>query len=434
MFEKLKGKLKSWFKSSEEKVEEKIAEAKEEKQIEKKPKKPKTKPEKIKKERTSEDIKQERQVSEKVIEDIKQEGLEIKSPEEKFAELQQEKEELIKQAEIKIEEKPEEKKGLLSRLFGRKKVEEEEQEPGIKTKEEKPEEKKGFFKRVISKFRFKITEEYFSSIFSELELVLLENNVAFEVVEEIKKSLKTELLGKEMPKEKVQGEITRALKNSINSLIKEPYNLIEKINEKLKEKNEPFVIVFFGINGSGKTTSIAKLAYMLKSKGLSVVLAASDTFRAASIEQLSQHSEKLGVKIIKSQYNADPSSVAFDAIKHAKAQGIKVVLIDTAGRMHAKESLMKEMEKIVRVTKPDLKIFIGESTTGNDAVEQARVFSESIGIDGIILSKADVDEKGGTILSVSYVTGKPILYLGTGQNYEDLELFDKAKVLEKMGL
>jgi fused signal recognition particle receptor len=163
-------------------------------------------------------------------------------------------------------------------------------------------------------------------------------------------------------------------------------------------------------------------------------MAASDTFRAASIEQLEEHGKNLGIKVIKSQYKADPASVAFDAISHAKSHKIKVVLIDTAGRMYTKSDLMREMEKISRVSKPDLKIFIAESITGNSATEQAKQFNETIGIDGIILSKADIDEKSGTILSVSYITEKPILFLGTGQEYSDLQKFDKEKIISQLGL
>ena len=173
---------------------------------------------------------------------------------------------------------------------------------------------------------------------------------------------------------------------------------------------------------------------MLKDKKILCVLAASDTFRAASIEQLQQHADKLGIKMIKHDYGSDPAAVAFDAIKHAKAKNVAVVLIDTAGRMHSNVNLIDEMKKIIRVAKPDLKIFVGESITGNDCVEQAKTFNEAVGIDGIILAKADIDEKGGAAVSVSYVTKKPILYLGTGQRYNDLEPFSQDKIIKSIGL
>jgi fused signal recognition particle receptor len=275
-----------------------------------------------------------------------------------------------------------------------------------------------------------INEKEFDKFFNSLEEILIENNVALEVIDSLREKLKKELLNKEIPKNKVEEEIKKALKDAISALLIEPFNLEEKISQSIKEK-KPYVIVFFGINGSGKTTTIARLAYLLKKK-YSVILAAADTFRAASIEQLEKHAEKLQVEIIKSKYGADPASVIFDAIAHAKAKNIEVVLADTAGRMHTKQDLLREMEKIVRVSKPDLKVFVAESTTGNDAVEQAKAFNDAIGIDALILSKADVDERGGAMISVSHVTGKPILFLGIGQEYKDLEVFDKKRILDKL--
>ncbi len=297
---------------------------------------------------------------------------------------------------------------------------------------EKKPKKEGFFSRLFKKFTTaKISESDFDEIFQELEIILLENNVALEVVEKIRDNLRKSLVGAEIKKENADKKITSALKEAILSVLIEPPNLLEQIKSK---KDSPFVILFFGINGSGKTTSIAKLAHKLKKQNISVVMAAGDTFRAASIEQLKTHGERLGVEVISKDYGSDPAAVAFDAIQHAKKNHIRVVLIDTAGRMYTKSNLMKEMEKIVRVSKPDLKIFVGESITGNDATEQAKTFKETAGIDGIILSKADVDEKAGTILSVSYVTNKPIYFLGVGQNYDDLKEFKKADVLEHLGL
>jgi fused signal recognition particle receptor len=182
------------------------------------------------------------------------------------------------------------------------------------------------------------------------------------------------------------------------------------------------------------TTTIAKIADSLKKQKISSVIAAADTFRAASIEQIQEHGKKLGIKVISHEYGSDPASVGFDAIKYAKKNFIDCVLIDTAGRMHTSKNLIKEIEKISKVTKPDTKIFIGESITGNDVIEQARSFNFSIGIDGIILTKADIDEKGGTSLSVGYVTKKPILYLGCGQLYEDIVPFNKKDFIKKLGL
>lgn len=305
-------------------------------------------------------------------------------------------------------------------------------EPIEQEKTEKKEESEGnFFTKLIKKItNSKLSKNDFEELFMELEMTLLENNVALEAVDKIKETLSSQLVNQQMKKTEAEARILQALKDSILSVIKEPPSLAEQI----KNKEGVFTIIFFGINGTGKTTSIAKIANFLKKQNISCVLAAADTFRAASIEQLSAHAKNLGIPIVSHDYNADPSAVAFDAIKYAEKHKIKAVLIDTAGRMYTKSNLLKEMEKIIRISKPDLKIFVGESITGNDAVEQARTFSETAGIDGIILSKADIDEKAGTILSVSHVTGKPIYFLGTGQKYEDLEIFSKKLVLKNLGL
>lgn len=299
----------------------------------------------------------------------------------------------------------------------------------IKTKPE--EEKKGFFGKVAEKITTrKIDEKEFDEFFQDLEMALMENNVAMEVIDKIKDDLKTDLVNKPLKRSKIEDIIKDSLKKSIEELFSvDTFDMLKRIREK-----KPFVICFVGINGSGKTTTIAKVAKMLLDDKLSVVLAASDTFRAASIEQLQLHADKLGVKMIKHTYGADPAAVAYDAIEHAKAKKIDVVLIDTAGRMHSNQNLQDEMKKIVRVAKPDLKIFVGESITGNDCVEQAKQFNEAIGIDGIILAKADIDEKGGAAVSISYVTKKPILYLGTGQEYDKLEKFDSEIIIKGLGI
>src|SRR3989344_59531 len=297
---------------------------------------------------------------------------------------------------------------------------------------EKSVEKRGFFAKLVSKLSTStLTQEQFDSIFPELEMTLLENNVALQVVDKIHSELSKDLIGIEIKKSKVEETILNSLKETISNILIEPPNLLEQIKKKL---SGPFTIIFVGINGSGKTTTIAKFAYLLKQNKISCVLAAADTFRAASIEQLKIHAQKLSLPIIAHQYGADPASVAFDAKKYAEAHNIQVVLIDTAGRMYTKTNLIKEMEKIVRISSPDLKLFIGESITGNDVVEQAKTFNEAISIDGIILSKADVDEKAGAILSVSQVTNKPIYFLGVGQNYSNLQPFKKSSVLKNLGL
>ncbi|MDE1848447.1 MAG: signal recognition particle-docking protein FtsY [Nanoarchaeota archaeon] len=305
-------------------------------------------------------------------------------------------------------------------------------EPKLEDRENEKELPKSFFQRIKEKTgKIKISEDEFDRYRDELELLLLENNVAFEVSDRIIKELKSRIVGRELLKNGIEGEIKNALGDIISEILVKPFDLLERV---IESEKKPFVILFFGINGSGKTTSIAKIAEFLKSRKIKCVLAAADTFRAASIEQLKEHGENIGIPVIAHEYGSDPASVGFDAINYAKKNRADCVLIDTAGRMHTEKNLIKEMEKISKVCSPDLKIFVGESITGNDATEQARIFNESIGIDGLILAKSDIDEKGGTALSVGFVTKKPILFLGTGQKYSDIEPFDKNKFLDKLGL
>lgn len=291
-------------------------------------------------------------------------------------------------------------------------------------------EKKSFFSKIKEKIVSKrLTQEKFEDLFWELELVLLENNVAVEVIDKIKEDLKQNLVDKPIKRNQIQEIILETLKLSINDLFNiEPINLIKNI----KDSDKPYIICFFGINGSGKTTSIAKLGYYLQKQGISTVLAASDTFRAAAIDQLEEHANNLAIKLIKHDYGSDSAAVAFDAVKYAKAHKLDVVLIDTAGRMHSNTNLMEELKKIVKVVKPNLSVFVGESITGNDCVEQAKIYDKEIGIQGIILTKADIDDKGGAPISISYVTKKPILFLGMGQQYDDLKPFDKTEILTKL--
>jgi fused signal recognition particle receptor len=306
----------------------------------------------------------------------------------------------------------------------------------LEKSEEREKEEKSFFQKIGEKIsKIKISEKEFEVYEEELKMLLLENNVAVEVAEKIVADLKERIMGKEFLKKEIETEIKEAFKEIIRDILVASPNLAEQIKEKNADQSkEPYVILFCGINGSGKTTTIAKIAENLKARGISCVMAAADTFRAASIEQLKEHGNKVGVKVISHEYGSDPASVGFDAINYAKKNFIDCVLIDTAGRMHTQKNLLREMEKIVRVCKPDKKIFVGESITGNDAIEQVRSFDWAIGIDGIVLTKADIDEKGGTSLSVGYVTKKPILYLGTGQANDKIEVFDKEKFIERLGL
>jgi len=300
----------------------------------------------------------------------------------------------------------------------------------------RPEKEAGFFKKISDKIeRIKISEKEFEIYNEELRMLLLENNVAFEVADKVIEKLREEIIGKKLLRKEIESEIKDALKKIIENILVEPFDIMEKIKEKIADQEkEPYVILFVGINGTGKTTTIAKITDFLKKKEFSCVLAAADTFRAAGIEQLKKHEERIGVKVISQPYGTDPAAVGFDAISYAKKNFINCVLIDTAGRMHTSKNLLKEIEKISRVCKPDLKLFVGESITGNDSIEQAKSFNWAIGIDGIVLTKADVDERGGTALSVGYITKKPILFLGTGQEYSKIEVFNKKKFLKELGL
>ncbi|MDH5449158.1 MAG: signal recognition particle-docking protein FtsY [Candidatus Bathyarchaeota archaeon] len=262
-------------------------------------------------------------------------------------------------------------------------------------------------------------------ILYDFKLSLVENDVAFRVAERISYEMEKRLEGVEV---KRLEDRKKVVKKNLREVLLEILNTDEKIDllkmvEEKQKDGEPFVIAFVGINGTGKTTSIAKIAKLFMEKGYTVVLACSDTYRAGSIEQLEEHAKRLEVRMIKHRYGADPAAVAFDAIKHAEAHGVNVVLIDTAGRIQTDKNLMNELAKVKRIVNPDLTLLVVDALTGNDAVMQAEEFNKSVGIDGTILTKVDADVKGGSALSVTYVTGKPILFIGVGQMYEDLQPF-----------
>lgn len=276
----------------------------------------------------------------------------------------------------------------------------------------------------------KIKDDPLDDILDELEVTLLESDVAYPVVQEIIVGVRNNLAGKKYGREYTLEEIVElAVKEAVSDVLR--INVFD-FDAWLAEQKKPTVIMFIGINGTGKTTAIAKIANRLKQEERSVVLAACDTFRAGAIEQLSIHADKLNVKIVKSVQDADPASVAYDAIEHARSKMKDVVLIDTAGRMQTNNNLIAEMKKIVKVAKPDLKIFVGDSLAGNDAVEQAKVFDEAVGIDAIILTKIDTDAKGGAALSIAKTIGKPIAFVCDGQEYEDIEKFDADWMLERL--
>jgi len=282
--------------------------------------------------------------------------------------------------------------------------------------------------------KIELKPENLNSILEEFKLTLLENDVAFSVAEKICDELKQSLVGVEVKRfEDRRIMVMKALRDTLIKILNAEHKIdILQIMKEKKDLGTPAIVIFVGINGTGKTTTIAKVAKFLMNHGYTVVLACSDTFRAGAIEQLEEHAKRLEIRMVKRPYGADAASVAFDAISHAKAHGIDAVLIDTAGRMETNKNLMEEMKKIVRVTEPDLVIFIGDALTGNDAVAQAEEFSKFISINASILTKIDADAKGGAAISITYITKKPIIFLGNGQSYEDLIIFNPEFIVTKI--
>ena len=264
----------------------------------------------------------------------------------------------------------------------------------------------------------------------------MENDVAQEIVDELTSKIKNEIQNLKLERsEDSEQVITTKLYSFLSDLFLSTNNktdIIQSILEKKRSKAGPYSIIFLGINGTGKTTTVAKFCKLLRDHGVSVVLAAADTHRAGAIEQITHHGDNLNVKVITQRYGADPSAVARDALEHARKNYIDAVLIDTAGRMQTSKNLMEEVSKIIRVIKPDMKIFVGDSLAGNDTVNQAREFFEYTNYDGSILTKSDADSKGGAAISIAYLTRKPILYLGVGQGYDDLTEFDYDAFLDSI--
>jgi fused signal recognition particle receptor len=289
---------------------------------------------------------------------------------------------------------------------------------------------KSGFKGLVTKVTTaELKPENLRPLLEDFKMTLAENDVAFPVADKVCDELEKRLTGVQVKrledrKKIVEDNLRQVLLEVM--LTDKKIDILGKAEEKRGQK-EPLILLFVGINGTGKTTTIAKVAQFFKDKKYSVVLAGSDTYRAGSIEQLEEHAKRLNLKMIKHQYGADPAAVAYDAISHAKAHGISIVLIDTAGRMQTNQNLMNELTKIKRVVKPDLTILTVDSLAGNDAVQQAEEFHKCVGIDATILTKVDADVKGGAALSVTYITQKPILFIGVGQTYKDLEVFNPEK-------
>jgi fused signal recognition particle receptor len=271
-------------------------------------------------------------------------------------------------------------------------------------------------------------------IIEDLKLTLIENDVAYTVAEEICDRLRESVIGISVPR---LGDTKKPVKAILYEVLTGILDgsgdaAFFKTVDAKRQLHEPCVIVFVGINGTGKTTSIAKLADLLIKRGYSVVLACADTYRAGSIEQLEEHARRIGVRTVRQSYGSDAAAVAFDAINYARSHGINAVLVDTAGRMQTNRNLLEEMRKIVRVTDPDMVILVVDSLAGNDAVEQARAFSEAVRIDGVFLTKLDADARGGSAISIARVIRKPILFAGIGQSYSDVISFDPDRIVSRI--
>ena len=320
--------------------------------------------------------------------------------------------------ESEEEDGEEEKSSFWSRNKDKKQEDDDDDEPS------------GMFSFITAKT---ISEKHLEDILWELEMGLLEGDVAMEVASEVVDSIRDDLVGRKIKRSNDITEYTyNALRNAVAEIINVPGKSMTEMIEAKKAKGEPLVVMFVGINGTGKTTTIGKLANYYLKKGYTPVIAAADTFRAGAIEQVTYHADNVGVKIIKHQKGSDPAAVAFDAVEHARAQNKDLVLIDTAGRMQTNTNLMDEMKKIKRVAKPDLVVFVGDALTGNDATEQASKFNDAIDVDGVILTKADADSKGGASLSIGYVIKKPILFLGMGQGYDDIKEYDADWMIDQL--
>jgi fused signal recognition particle receptor len=277
----------------------------------------------------------------------------------------------------------------------------------------------------------RIKDSNLDEVLDDLELVLLQSDVALPVVERLRKNLRRDLRGKKVRwGVDIERTIKGSLETSVRAILARPApDLLETVRTNTPK---PYVILFVGVNGTGKTTTIAKLAGWFRDHGLKPVIAASDTFRAGAIEQLLVHGERLGIKVVRQQEGSDPAAVAFDAIEHAKARGLDVVLVDTAGRQHTNENLIEEAKKIRRVAHPNLTLFVGDALSGNDVADQAKLFQTALEVDGLIITKLDADVKGGSALSASFVTERPILFVGVGQGYSDLTRFDPEWMVQRL--
>ncbi|MCQ8893186.1 MAG: signal recognition particle-docking protein FtsY [Methanolinea sp.] len=284
-------------------------------------------------------------------------------------------------------------------------------------------------KVLITDREFFISEKDIEEPLFELHMVLLESDVALPVADEIIRRVREDLTrSRRKVGEQLQGIARSSLRGALLAVLGDGFDLLSYV----RNHDRPVKILFTGVNGTGKTTTVAKVASYLKRNGFSVVIGAGDTFRAGAQEQIDVHADRLGIKVISHQQGADPSAVLFDAVQYAQAHKIDVVLADTAGRFHNRANLMSQLEKIRRVMKPDLVVYVDEAVAGNDAVVRAHEFEKTVGADAVILTKADMDTKGGAAVSIAHTIGKPVMFLGTGQGYEDITPFSPVRLVDEL--
>ena len=449
MWDLLKSKVSNFIKQVKGDAEDEVKEEKkpEEKIIEKH----KNEIEKEKSEIKFEEKKPEIDIPKKVEEEKKEIIKEDKKIEIKKEKVEKSKEEkVIEKPEIDIskkveEEKPEVKKEEIQEIekeiveiekldINKEKIIEKPKNETPKRNDENVKVKVGLTERITKTLlrKIKLNKNKVNEITEELELALIQADVHPEIAMEVCEKINEKLLKSEYSSNKLEEEIKNDLKDIFEKEVFVNYPKINVLETVMNTDIKPYKILFVGPNGAGKTTTIAKFANMIKKNGKKVVISASDTFRAAAIEQTEEHGRRLDVKVIRQNYGADAAAVAFDAIKHAEANGIDVVLIDSAGRQDNNTNLMRELEKIKRITKPDITIFIGEAIAGNSLYQQVETYNGVVKLDGIILTKVDCDAKGGTAISIYRESKVPIIYLGMGQKYEDLKLFEPKDIIDNI--
>jgi len=449
MWDLLKSKVSNFIKQVKGDAEDEVKEEKkpEEKIIEKH----KNEIEKEKSEIKFEEKKPEMNIPKKVEEEKKEIIKEDKKIEIKKEKVEKSKEEkVIEKPEIDIskkveEEKPEVKKEEIQEIekeiveiekldINKEKIIEKPKTEMPKRNDENVKVKVGLTERITKTLlrKIKLNKNKVNEITEELELALIQADVHPEIAMEVCEKINEKLLKSEYSSNKLEEEIKNDLKDIFEKEVFVNYPKINVLETVMNTDIKPYKILFVGPNGAGKTTTIAKFANMIKKNGKKVVISASDTFRAAAIEQTEEHGRRLDVKVIRQNYGADAAAVAFDAIKHAEANGIDVVLIDSAGRQDNNTNLMRELEKIKRITKPDITIFIGEAIAGNSLYQQVETYNGVVKLDGIILTKVDCDAKGGTAISIYRESKVPIIYLGMGQKYEDLKLFEPKDIIDNI--